>query len=125
MQHLALDLDGTISAAPELFAAMGAAMVKDGHTVTVLTGALLDFPDSARTTEGRLAQLKALGLERGIHFSDVFVCVAASGGEVARAKRAWCLTYGVDLLIDDEPLYCQAVNELSSTRVAQFARKAS
>jgi hypothetical protein len=60
--HLALDLDGTITAAPSTFAAMGASLIDNGHTVTVLTGALHDFPDSAKTVDGRLNQLRNLGL---------------------------------------------------------------
>jgi predicted ABC-type transport system involved in lysophospholipase L1 biosynthesis ATPase subunit len=118
--HLALDLDGTISAAPSIFAAMGASLIDNGHTVTVLTGALHDFPDSAKTVDGRLNQLRNLGLQPQLHFTDVHICIGVSGGEVAQLKRAYCKETNVDLLIDDEPTYCNAVAEV--THVAQFRR---
>lgn len=121
MIHVALDLDGTISAIPSVFAALGKAICDDGNRVTVLTGALNNFPDSTRTVEGRLKQLESLGLFRWIHFTDVEVCVAKSGSEVAQLKRSYCQDNKVDLLIDDEPMYCNAANDV--TNVAQFLRK--
>lgn len=39
---------------------------------------------------------------------------------MAQLKRAYCEETNVDLLIDDEPTYCNAVAEV--TRVAQFRR---
>jgi uncharacterized HAD superfamily protein len=92
---VALDIDGTISEHPELFAVLSSALRAAGHKVLVLT-----YRDPARA-EATRAQLAAWRVE----LDELVIADSLEG------KGALCAAHGVDLFFDDQDECIVAVPE--------------
>src|SRR4029077_15824406 len=105
------DIDGTLSERPMIFATVMEALLKAGHQVYPLTAAMSSWgPDiEAR----RLAQLSKLGFEKGIHFTDVVVCVAGTLESCGNLKGQFCKDMNVSLMVEDTSIYADAIKRLS------------
>ena len=98
-QIWAVDLNQTISATPALMKAIMKGLRDDGCCVVILTGS--QVPEvTDEVVQEKLAQIKELGLEKGVHYDDA---VAVSGPEkkVARNKVQWMQHHNAVGLIDD------------------------
>jgi hypothetical protein len=130
---IAVDLDGTLDSSSMLLRVMRCLKSDGDMEVIVLTccqGGKPTFGDKIR----KLKDLLFFGLyfpEEGHAFGDnwpevlpsepVFVLEGKDQEERANLKAKFCAKYGVKLLIDDDPVYCQRVRELSpGTTVLQF-----
>jgi hypothetical protein len=105
-QHsFALDVDGTINAAPAMFATLMRSLKAGGAQVTVLT---------ANKDAGKI--LASLGMA---DCYDAIVHVDGEGlDEIAEAKRSYCQSAGVDLCVDDTSQNVVAVSQV--TNAAMF-----
>ena len=83
---VALDIDGTISEHPELFALLSAAMRAAGHAVVVLT---YRDPERAEHTKAQLAAWR-------ISYDEIVFAGSLSG------KGELCRRHGIDVFIDDQ-----------------------
>lgn len=113
----AIDIDGTITADPERFRMMMADLVNaetsEGNLVICLTGSLSVGADPEELKQKRVLQLRKIGLEGGDDYDDIHVCVGPTPEDVARMKGEYCRDQGVDVFIDDTPMYRKAVKQLS------------
>ena len=100
-----MDYDGTIDAAPEMFANLMRALKAGGARVTVLTA----NPDAGK-------------LLAGLGMADTYDAIVHVDGtshdEIAEAKRAYCASAGVDFLVDDTSQNVVAVSQV--TNAAMF-----
>ena len=103
-----VDLDGTISDAPEFYKALMCGLRAEGHEVHVLSG----VPDSSTVTPGDLtkkkAQLEELGCD-GCY--DKLVAVGGPEKNVAQAKVDYMTHVGASVLIDDRKRNIKAVQK--------------
>ena len=83
---VALDIDGTISEHPELFALLSASLRAAGHTVVVLT---YRDPERAEHTRTQLAGWR-------ISFDELVFAGSLSG------KGELCRHHAIDVFIDDQ-----------------------
>ena len=96
--RIGLDLDDTITLAPEVFGRIADALLLAGHEVHIITYR----PDSDQASIAR--ELDELGVPRtAIHRPDGF------GQAPAPWKRDVCTRLGVHLLIDDDTEVAHAV----------------
>jgi len=108
MSVIAVDIDGTATAAPEVFQVLLKSLMDAGHEVYMLTGALTsDSPGG--TISSRIEQLITCGLHRGIHFVDVHIFIDKDVRIIARMKADFCQRHGAILFIDDSDLYQETV----------------
>lgn len=107
----ACDYDGTISAAPDLFANLMRALRAGGARVTVLTA----NPDAGK-------------LLAGLGMADTYDAIVTVDGEtkdeIAEAKRAYCLSTGVDVLVDDTSQNVVAVSQVTNAAMFIAAQEA-
>ena len=106
----AFDLDGTISAAPAVFAAIMKALMKDGHHVTVLTGAV---GPPGNSPQWRLNQLHSLGVLPGEHFGELAIANGINTDEVADKKAGFCRDEGFAFMIDDTDSWVEKIRAAS------------
>ena len=83
---IAVDIDDTITAAPEFFAAFCKAMRKDGHEIHIVTAS------HEMLKETRRKDIERLGIEY-----DFLVCT--------NFKDNYCHEEGIDYAFDDMPLH--------------------
>lgn len=102
--NFCFDIDGTISARPDIFRTLMKSLLDSGHLVFPLT-AMQDSEMRDHYEQMRLFQLKNLGLEKGIHFTDVVVCVAPTLDGCGRLKGIFCKENDVVWMVEDTPLY--------------------
>lgn len=93
--HVAIDLDGTIDAAPEAFGAFMRLLRGDGVNVCVLTG---------NPTAGQ--KLAQLGLTEGVDFDELVVLPHTT---LPAEKAAWCVANEVLFLIDNKSANAMSV----------------
>ena len=95
-----VDLDGTITDAPEFYKALMAGLRTQGWEVHVVTG----LKDSSTVTPGdvteREGRLQACGCERGVDY-DKLVVVGGPKKELAGAKVNYMRHVGASTLIDN------------------------
>jgi hypothetical protein len=99
------DIDGTISAAPEVFAAIMEALLERGHEVHVITGQTREVTNA--DVERRVAQLAALGIFWGQHFDKLHL---AGAPDWIADKAAYCRDHKVDFMFEDSVLYAKAIS---------------
>jgi hypothetical protein len=106
--HVAIDLDKTWSAAPDLFNFLGKAIRAAGGKVTILSG----NPDAK-------SDIKKLGI-KGKAYDEAVTVTGASDGpdqdDFGAAKEAWLAENDGDFLIDNS-----AENCIAATRVCSAA----
>lgn len=111
--HLAVDIDGTLTAWAEQLLPLMALVVAASGRVTLLTGTL----NPEITVAARQAQVAALGAELGTHYQEIRQIYAPDTDQVARGKGDFCREAGVTHLFEDTPKYVAAVR-LASPRTA-------
>jgi len=89
--HVAVDLDGTITAAPKKFAKLLADLHDGGEKVTVLTGG---NPDT--DVDAKKELLEECGCDGA--YDDL---VIVDQGQVAENKAEWCKENDVDVFVDN------------------------
>lgn len=89
--NIGIDIDGTISAAPEFFAALTRAFRQAGHRVYIIT---CREPMTVRATRSELA-------DWGIEYDDMHLCGNAQNMGQWKAKIAAMLD--LDVMFDDMP----------------------
>lgn len=97
---VAIDYDNTWSSAPDLFAALGKALRKQGATVTVLTA----NPDAEKA-------LEQAGVQKS-YDAVVAVKKGSTEDDTANAKEAWLAENKADLLIDNNVANCIAASRV-------------
>ena len=95
--RVAVDIDGTINAAPGEFLALMTALKASGVMVTVLTGSA-DDPVTQKDFDEKVQFLTGLGC--GECWYDMTV-LGATGDDLSAAKAKWCDENSVDVLIDN------------------------
>jgi len=106
------DLDGTITSHPAAFAALMESLVKQGHVVLVISGALSHMP---LTKEDKTDQMRMLSakIEPMIHYHDLIVPTEKTVEEVAKAKGRICRELAVDLMFEDDLDYIRWIKRYS------------
>lgn len=84
-----------------------------GHRVIVLTGTVIGVNQTGM--DYRINQLRSLGLEKNVHFSEVTICQGGSVEEVGVMKGMFCRDEGVALMIEDTDIYIESIKEQSPT----------
>lgn len=102
MAHFAVDIDGTISAAPDQMQDMLSALKACGHRISVLTGCSSE-PVTQQDFDDKANFLNKLGF--GESYDDM--TVISNKGNLAKAKAQWCFDNSVDVLIDNNQSNCQ------------------
>jgi hypothetical protein len=113
------DIDGTLSARPDVFGPLMAALVKDGHDVVVLTGAV-GPPGSI--PGWRLAQLRALGLEAHVHFTECQIACGRTTDEVGQMKGDFCRETGAALMVEDTDAWITSIRARSPETLCLLMR---
>ena len=103
---VAIDVDGTITAGPEVYEPLMRALMKDGHKVYVLTGAITMKSPGAHV-ELRMQQLATFGIHKGTHYTDLHVFVDSDSWNIARMKCDFLRDNDVALFIDDSKPYLE------------------
>ena len=94
--RVAVDIDGTLNAAPAQFVGLLSAIKAAGYRVSILTGAA-DNPITQSTFNDKSNFLNEMGL--GQCWDDM--TVLSSMGDLAQTKAKWCSDNSVDVLIDN------------------------
>lgn len=98
MSHIACDVDGTITTAPEQFEALLMALQAAGHKITILTGTD-DDKATQKDFDEKAEFLCGLGC---VACWDQMVVFAASGKKLAKAKALWMRDNHVSIFIDND-----------------------
>jgi hypothetical protein len=109
------DLEGTIDACKDGFLPLMAALVADRHGVLIMTGVF-----APATNQTRMEDIKRCGLERGVHYTELYLIDGGQGlpedmQHVAQMKRDFCHTEGVVMFWDDRKDWCDVINETTHT----------
>lgn len=107
--NFGFDVDGTITAAPQAFAAMASALLAAGHEVHVITGTM----DAAVTAEHLVARRAQLD-SHGFPECTALQIVTAPHAE---QKAAYCRNHDIVMMFEDSPVYIEAIRAGSSTVV--------
>ena len=105
MAHIAIDVDGTIGATPYQMQEIASALMAAGHRVTVLTG----YGDGQVTQaifDEKANYLNSLGF--GQSYNDMTVIANGPGVDLAAKKADYCVSEGVDILIDNSKANAKA-----------------
>jgi hypothetical protein len=107
---LAIDLNGSLDAAPGQLGPMLRALREAGHHVSVLTGVSTeDTNDPEAAWNSKVQQMIGLGV--GDVWDDMTVFTAAEGPDLAAAKAQYVKEHGVAVLIDNDRGNCTAAVE--------------
>lgn len=106
--NFGFDVDGTITAAPEAFAALAAALLAAGHEVHVITGTM------DALTEAQFAARRAQLASHGFPVPTALHIVTAPHAE---QKAAYCRDHEIVMMFEDSPIYINAIRALTSTVV--------
>jgi hypothetical protein len=97
------DIDGTITAAPEAFAAIMRALRQAGHDVHVITGQ--SSPITSEDWAKRVHQLETLGIG-----TDCYGRMHISGPpDWVADKAAYCRENGIDFVFENDVAYGRAI----------------
>jgi uncharacterized HAD superfamily protein len=100
-----IDIDGTLSQAPEHFRSLIHAIKNSGERVVIITA----------RDEGRRVETEALLRELHVHYDDLVMRPIDWPTTAAQFKVQKCLEYQVDLFIDNEEENCWAVEQQTPT----------
>jgi len=106
------DIDGTISEKPGVYREIMKSLVQSGHIVYPLT-AMQDSVARDHYESMRLEQLMRMGLDRGVHFTDVVVCVAPTLEGCGDLKGKFCKNKGVVFMVEDTAMYAESIERIS------------
>jgi hypothetical protein len=105
------DVDGTITAQPDIFKEIMRGLKAIGHTVYVLTGTILGSDPTPQ--ESRDRQLGDLGFKEGEHFDEIIICQGYNWADCGELKGQFCKEKGVDFMIDDADPFIDSINRWS------------
>jgi hypothetical protein len=101
--NFGFDIDGTITAAPEVFAAIMRALRRDGHIVHVITGQTT--PVTPEDTHARIKQLESLGIG-----TDCYSRLHLSGPpDWVTDKAGYCRDVPMDFVFENDAAYAKAI----------------
>lgn len=105
------DIDGTISAKPDIFKTIMKSLVDAGHIVYPLTGMVATgtIMDAKQFEDFRERQLLMLGLEKGKHYTDLVICVGERIEDCGAIKGKFCKEKGVSFMVEDTQIYHDAI----------------
>lgn len=107
MSRFCFDVDGTITAAPSIFAEIMRGLRAIGHEVYPLTGNIIG---TCQTPEQyRYDQLKSMGLERGIHYDDVVICEGRDYLDCGEIKGQWCKKHDIAFMVEDSRPFMDSI----------------
>ena len=106
---VAIDVDGTLTAYPEVVADLVDALSRTGNSVMFLTGNA--SPDPYKVDRDEVRRLRREQVQSLARVSDpvIHVCFVRNSKEAAIEKAEYCYANGIALFIDDAPDYCEAV----------------
>lgn len=107
--HLAVDIDGTLTAWSEQLLPLMALVVEHGGRVTLLTGTLNPQSD----VRDRERQVAKLGARANEHYNQIRQIYAPDTDQVARAKADFCREASVTMVFEDTPKYIAAIRARS------------
>lgn len=107
---VAVDIDGTLSKYPTTLGNLIRSLHNNYHCVILLTGAITDKEEITTNPESRCNQVREL---IGENNHTIIQCQATTHERVAQMKAGYCRTKEVDMLIDDDPLYCETCKRAS------------
>lgn len=100
----AFDLDGTISAYPQICGFLAHGIRRNGGKVVVLTGAVRGVgPGHDRAF--RMNQLHEVNWNVGVDFDELVIAVGDDVSDVAREKAKWMKENSAEIFIDDTALF--------------------
>lgn len=105
------DIDGTITAAPKVFATMMPALRASGHFVYIITGQTR--PVTADDYLRRRDQLRDLGIDP----SDYDLLYVAGPPDWVENKRAFCERWAIDFVFEDSLRYAKAISTVCPVTV--------
>lgn len=117
--NVAFDIDGTVTDAPDVFAAVTAALTRAGHHVFVVTAYGPGDPKTHGDQKWRQEQLAELGLNVGRNYERVYIAAGDTKHDVANEKRDICKMLNVRLFVDNSVLNCRAVSETALCLLVQ------
>ena len=115
--RFAFDLDGTISAAPDVWRTIMRSLKAQGHDVFILTGAILGTPGG--NPPWRLNQLQTLGVLPEDYTQLVIVTVDNHPDfnvvtkQIGLKKGEFCIQQDVKFMVEDSPVYLECIAEKS------------
>lgn len=101
---VALDLNGTIDAAPREFQSLMSMLRSCGASIAVVTGN--DGPPKPEDYTEKEQYLASLGC--GECYDDLVLLDGTSDENLAEAKAQWCAHHGVDVLVDNKKANAKA-----------------
>lgn len=102
--QIAVDIDGTVDAAPHQFERLLSALRAAGHYVIMLSGSG-NHPPSGNSYKTKCNYLSGLGLAE---CWDELVIVT---GDVAQLKAQWCQDNNIHVLIDNSKSNAEAASK--------------
>lgn len=102
--NFGFDIDGTISASPQVYALLIEALHDAGHGIYIITGTM-DPVVTLTHYEQRIHQLMTWGIPPGTY--TLFIVNAPN--HVAEKARL-CKGYAIKMMFEDSETYAQAIN---------------
>lgn len=116
--RVGLDIDGTVTAMPEVFRTMSHALMADHHHVYIVTAAMPDRNHPEKNTlAGRQRELETYGMKPGVNYDQIVLAWGEYRRQVAEAKARICKEMRLDLMIDNDPLNVAACREVTNVLV--------
>lgn len=116
--NFGVDIDGTVSAMPEVFQAICRSLMRCGHHVYVVTAAMPDRKHPEKNTpHGRQEELAGYGMFPRTHYDRVVLAWGDDRRQVAKAKAEWCRKLHLDVMFDNDPLNVAACREVTDVLV--------
>lgn len=108
---IAIDIDGTISLNPDFFRRFIDNQMDAGNEIHILTGGKRDQEDNVINPEGRLKQLKRLGITR---FTVVVQIVRETQHPgIGVGKAEYCRDNDIDMIFEDDRLYVLEIKRIA------------
>jgi hypothetical protein len=108
---IAIDIDGTISLNSDFFKRFIDNQMDAGNEIHILTGGKRDEEEDAINPEGRLRQLKGLGITR---FTVVVQIVRKTQHPgIGIGKAEYCRDNGIDMIFEDDSLYILEIKRIA------------
>lgn len=101
-----IDVDGTITWAPEAFSAISGALVHAGHEVHILTGTM----DTERSLQEHLDERRTQMEGLGIKYTHLYVVRPPN---VVKQKADYCQRHNIDLVFEDSDAYIDGIKPYS------------
>ncbi len=116
---IGVDIDGTITAMPDVFRTLCRSLMARGNRVYIVTAQRTDHLDDPEhtTPQGRQRTLDGMGFKLGVHYDSIVMCPGNSPAAVAQAKKRACEDLHLDVMFDNDPLNVAACREVTKVLV--------